>query len=143
MWATRQLILHGGIILLMGLLSGIPFGRAIVHGKPEATVRGWRVAHSGITMGGVLLLALSSVVPHLELSLWARALLVWAFIGSSYGFTVALPLGAHYGHRGLTPGPPFWNRIVYLGNIIGAFGSLVGTLILLWGAFAALYGSTA
>jgi hypothetical protein len=143
MWHTRQLILHGGIVLLMGLLSGIPFGRAIVHGKPEATVRGWRVAHSGITMGGVLLLALSSVVPHLQLSTLTRALLVWAFIVSSYGFAVALPLGAHYGHRDLSSTPPFLNRMVYLGNIIGVAGSLVGALILLWGAYAALYGSTA
>jgi hypothetical protein len=142
MWHTRQLILHGGIILLMGLLSGIPFGRAIVQGKPEDTVRGWRVAHSGITMGGVLLLALSSVVPHLQLSVSARALLVWTFIGSSYEFAFALPLGAHYGHRGLSSVPPFLNRIVYLGNIIGVVGSLAGAFILLWGAHAAFYGST-
>jgi hypothetical protein len=141
MWHTKQLILHGGIILLVGLLSGIPFGRAVVHGKPEATVRGWRVAHSGITLGGVLLLALSSAVPHLQLSISARALLVWAFIASSYGFAVALPLGAHYGHRGLSYVPPFLNRMVYLGNIIGVAGSLVGAFILLWGAYAALYGS--
>jgi hypothetical protein len=142
MWHTQQLILHGSIIFLLGLLSGIPFGRAIVHRKPEATVRGWRVAHSGITMGGVLLLALSSVVPHLQLSMSARALLIWAFIVSSYGFAVALPLGAHYGHRGLSSAPPFLNRIVYLGNIIGVVGSLVGAFILLWGASAALYGAS-
>ena len=138
MWHTNQLILHGGIVLLVGLLCGVPFGRAIVRGKPEATVRGWRVAHSGITMGGVLLLALSSVVPQLQVSIPARALLVWAFVASSYGFAVALPLGAHYGHRGLSSSPPFVNRIVYLCNMIGVAGSLVGAFILLWGAYAAL-----
>ncbi len=138
MWHTKQLILHGSIIFLVGLLSGYPFGRAIVHGKPEATVRGWRVAHSGITMGGVLLLALSSVVPQLEVTASARALLVWGFIASSYGFAVALPLGAHYGHRGLSSTPPFLNRIVFLGNMIGVAGSLAGGFILLWGACAAL-----
>lgn len=138
MWHTKQLILHGGIILLVGLLSGAPFGRAIVHGKSEATVRAWRVAHSGLAMGGVLLLALALVVPQLQLSASALAVLVWAFIASGYGFAVALPLGAHYGHRGLTSGPPFLNRVVYFGNMIGVAGSLVGTLILLWGAYAAL-----
>jgi hypothetical protein len=69
---------------------------------------------------------------------FALGLLVWAFVGSSYGFAVVLPLGAHYGHRGLTAAPPFLNRLVYVGNIIGATGLLVGTVVLLWGAYGAL-----
>jgi hypothetical protein len=138
MWYTKHLILHGGIILLVGLLSGAGFGSAIVRGKAEATVRAWRVAHSGLVMGGVLLLALALVVPQLRLRGSVLALLVWMFVASSYGFAVALPVAAHYGHRGLTSDPPFLNRVVYAGNIIGAAGSLVGTLILLWGAYAAL-----
>jgi hypothetical protein len=138
MWHTKQLILHGSMILLVGLLSGVGFGSAIVRGKSEAAVRGWRVAHSGLVIGGVLLLALALVVPQLRLSASALALLVWAFVASSYAFAVALPVGAHYGHRGLSSAPPFLNRVVYAGNIIGAAGSLVGTLILLWGAYAAL-----
>jgi hypothetical protein len=52
------------------------------------------------------------------------------------------PLGAHFGHRGLSFDPPLLNRIVFLGNIIGAAGSLVGAFILLWGGYAALSGST-
>lgn len=138
MWQTKQLILHGGIILLLGLLSGVPFGRAIFQGKSEAAVRAWRVAHSGLSMGGVLLLALALVVPQLQLGASALALLVWAFVASGYAFAVALPLGAHYGHRGLTMAPPFLNRVVYFGNMIGVAGSLAGTLILVWGAYAAL-----
>ena len=101
-------------------------------------MRAWRVAHSGLVMGSVLLLALGPVVPQLRLGASALALLVWAFVASSYAFAVALPLGAHYGHRGLTFAPPVLNRVVYVGNIIGAAGALVGTLILVWGAYAAL-----
>lgn len=78
------------------------------------------------------------MVPLLDLGASALAVLVWAFVASSYAFVVALPLGAHYGHRGLTSAPPFLNRVVYAGNIIGAAGALVGTLILVWGAYAAL-----
>jgi hypothetical protein len=59
MWQTKQLILHGSIVLLVGLLSGAGFGTAIVRGKSEAAARAWRVAHSGLLMGGVLLLALA------------------------------------------------------------------------------------
>jgi hypothetical protein len=134
MWQTRQLILHGGIVLLVGLLSGAGFGSAISRGQSEATVRAWRVAHPGIVMGGVLLLALGPVVPHLRLSAAALTALVWSFVSSSYAFAIALPLGAHYGYRGLSGAPPLLNRVVYAGNIIGAAGSLIGTLLLVWGA---------
>jgi hypothetical protein len=134
MWQTRQLILHGGIVLLVGLLSGAGLGSAINRGKSEATVRAWRVAHSGIVLGGVMLLALGPVMPHLRLGAAALTALVWSWVASSYAFAIVLPLGAHYGYRGLSGGPPFMNRVVYAGNIIGAAGSLVGTLLLVWGA---------
>jgi hypothetical protein len=134
----KQLIFHGSLILLVGLLCGAPFGRAIVRRKSEATVQAWRVAHSSLTAGGVLLLALAAVVPHLLLSPFAMGAMVWAFVASAYAFAAALPLGAHYGHRGLTSGPPNLNRVVYFGNVLGAVGSLAGAVVLLWGAYAAL-----
>jgi len=65
-------------------------------------------------------------------------LLVWAVVASSYAFAVVLPLGAHYGQRGLTSAAPFLNRLIYVGNMVGAGGLLLGTIILLWGAYAAL-----
>jgi hypothetical protein len=135
---TTQLVFHGAVVLLVGLLCGAPLGSAVVRGKPEETVRAWRVAHSSLVMGGILLLALAGVVARLQLSGVVLGLLVWAFVGSSYGFAVVLPLGAHYGHRGLTAAPPFLNRLVYVGNIIGATGLLAGTVVLLWGAYGAL-----
>ena len=138
MWLTKQLIFHGSVILLAGLLCGAPLGSAVVRGKSEEMVRAWRVAHSSLMMGGILLLALAGVLVHLQLSASALALLVWAFIASSYAFAVVLPLGAYYGHRGLTAKPPFLNRVIYFGNMTGAIGLLVGTIVLLWGAYAGL-----
>jgi hypothetical protein len=135
---AKQLVFHGGVILLVGLLCGAPYGRAIVRGKPEAVVRAWRVAHASLSMGGILLIALAAAVPQLQLSGFFTASMVWAFVVSSYAFAAALPLGAHYGHRGLTFKPPFLNRVVYAGNVVGAIGSLVGAVLLVWGAYAAL-----
>jgi hypothetical protein len=135
---AKQLIFHGSVILLAGLLCGVPFGRAIVRGKPEAIVRAWRVAHASLPMGGILLIALAAAVPQLQLSASLLALMVWAFVVSSYAFAAALPLGAHFGYRGLTAKPPFLNRVVYAGNIVGAIGSLVGAALLVWGAYASL-----
>lgn len=138
MWHTKQLILHGAVILLVGLLCGAPLGSAAVRGKPEETVRAWRVAHSSLVMGGILLLTLAGVVSHLQLSASALSLLVWVFVVSSYGFAVVLPLAAHYGHRGLSLAPPLFNRVIYLGNMAGAVGLTIGTVLLLWGAYGGL-----
>lgn len=135
---TKQLIFHGSTILLVGLLCGAPYGRAIVGGKAEATVNAWRLAHLSLPIGAILLFALAAVVPQLQLHAFALALMVWAFVVSGYAFTVALPLGAYYGHRGLTSKPPLLNRVVYTGNVIGALSSLVGAVLLVWGAYAAL-----
>lgn len=138
MWHTKQLIFHGAVVLLVGLLCGVPMGRSIVRGRAESVVRAWRVAHSSLVLGGVLLLALGGVVTYLSLSPPALAMLVWAFIASSYAFSIVLPLGAHYGYRGLISEPPLFNRVVHFGNLLGVVGFLVGTLLLLWGAYAAL-----
>ena len=138
MWHAKQLILHGGIILLLGLLCGAPLGSAIVRKKAEETVRAWRVAHSSLVMGGVLLLAIAGILSHLELSSFALALLVWVVVASSYAFAVVLPMAALYGQRGLTSRPPLVNRLLYFGNMLGAGGLLLGAVVLLWGAYAAL-----
>ena len=134
----KHLIFHGSVILLVGLLCGAPFGRAIVRGEPEAKVRAWRVAHAGVVIGGVLLLALAAVVLQLQLSATAVLVLIWSFIASAYGFALALPLGAYSGHRGLKSEPPLVNRLVYFGNMVGVVGSLVGVVLLIVGAYAAL-----
>ena len=138
MWYTKQLILHGAIVLLAGLCCGAPLGRAIVRADSEEKIRGWRVAHVSLLMGGILLLAVAGIADELRLSALAQHLLVWPLVVASYGFAVVLPLAAHYGHRGLTPANPFLNRVIYVGNTIGAAGLIVGTLVLLWGAYGAL-----
>jgi hypothetical protein len=137
MW-QKHLILHGAVILLIGFACGTPMGRSIVRRKSEDTVRAWRVAHSSLVMGGILLLALAGVVEHLRLGNWALVLLAVSFIGSSYAFAISLPLGAHYGFRGLTSAPPLLNRVVYSGNLLGSIGFFIGALLLVWGAYAGL-----
>lgn len=43
-----------------------------------------------------------------------------------------------YGYRGLTAAQPFLNRAIYAGNMVGAVGLIIGTVVLLWGAYGAL-----
>jgi hypothetical protein len=91
MWYTKQLIFHGAVVLLIGLLCGAPLGSAVVRAKSEEIVRGWRVAHSSLVMGGILLLAVAGIAERLRRGAFAQHLLVWPLVISSYGFAVVLP----------------------------------------------------
>ena len=135
---SKQLILHGSIILLLGLLCGWPYARALIRGKSEVSTNAWRVAHLSLPIAAILLFAMAAVLPQLRISSATRAWMAWLFIVSSYAFTVALTLGACYGFRGLTFDPPLINRAVYAGNMLGAALSLIGSILLVWGAYVSL-----
>src|SRR5258705_11224117 len=103
MWQTKQLILHGAVVLLIGFACGAPMGRSIVRGRPEAVVRAWRVAHSSLVAGGVMLLAGAGVTAHLKLAGCGLSLMPMSFIASSFTFALALPLVGHAGFIGPEP----------------------------------------
>lgn len=53
--SRAQILLHGAIVLLVGLLCGIPFGVGVGNAWSEDAVRAWRVAHSGgVTVGLII-----------------------------------------------------------------------------------------
>ena len=133
-----QLLFHGAIVLLIGQLSGIPYGSAINQKKDEEVVRAWRVAHSGLSMGGTTMIAVAAAIHLLDVNAIALNILVWSSVISGYGFCVALPYGAWVGHRGLSVGKAIENKIVYAGNMVGATGSLVSTLALIFGCLQSM-----
>ena len=101
------------IVLLSGLLAGIPYGIAILKKSNERLINAWRVAHSALPMGAILLLVISVSFSGLNVAInlkWAISIL---FIISGYGFMVAL----------------------LLGNVLGAITSLFGTVVLLYAAW--------
>ena len=135
---SLQLLFHGAIVVLIGQSLGIPYGSAITQKKEEEVVRGWRVAHSALSMGGTTMIAIAAAINQFDISTIVLATIVWSLIISGYGFCIALPYGAWVGHRGLTSGKTIENKIVYLGNILGAVGSLVGVLALVFGCLESM-----
>ena len=129
---SLQLLFHGAIVLSIGQLSGIPYGSAIAMKKDEDLVRAWRVAHSGLSMGGTTMIAIAAALNLLDTNAIALSIVVWSSVISGYGFCLALPYGAWVGHRGLTVGKTIENKLVYAGNMVGATGSLVSTLALIF-----------
>jgi len=133
--SARYLMFHAVIVLLIGLLAGIPYGRAIITKNNERLIEAWRVAHAALPIGAILMLALSALLTDLNIVAnlkWAISIL---FILSGYAFVWALMLGPVVGYRGLSSRGPIAAKLVYCGNLLGAITSLFGTLILLYAAW--------
>jgi hypothetical protein len=135
---SRWLLFNAVIVLLVGLLAGIPYGIAINQKKSEHIVSAWRLAHASLSVGATTMFAISAVLTHLLVGVATKWLIVAAFVTSGYGFCFALPIAAWVGHRGLSWSTPTSNKIVYLGNSIGAWSSLGGTLVMLYAAYESL-----
>jgi len=134
--SIRILVLAGMLTLLTGLILGFPLRQAINQEMAEEAVRGWRVAHSSILMGGVMLLAIASVLPYLALSLSFKVTTVALLCASTSSFCYALIFGAVRLERGLLKGTGALANSVYYGNVVGAILSVCGMSLLLYGSIA-------
>lgn len=135
---ARHLIFHGAIVLLIGLLCGAPYAKAINGQAPAHTVHAWRVAHASLPIGAGLMLAAAACMPLLNVGpglLWGMAL---SLIVSSYAFCFSLPLAARVGYRGLSSEGPWQAKAVYAGNMVGAWGSLLAAVLLVVAAYQSL-----
>lgn len=125
-----HVILHGAIVLTIGLLCGLPFG--------AVAARAWRVAHAGGAALGVMLIAIAAVLPRLRLTDLAASLLAWSLIASAYSFTGGVVLAAITGARGLQAAGSAADVIVFLDYLVGALGTLVAVGLTIAGAATAL-----
>ena len=136
--AARHLVFHAAVILLFGLLLGAPYAKAIKRNAPAHIVNSWRVAHLSLPIGATLMLAAAAVLTLLAVSAPVIWVIAVALIVSGYGFCVSTPLAAITGQRGLSSDGAGLGKLVYAGNMVGAWGSIVGAVALLWAAFVAL-----
>ncbi len=133
-----QMLLHGAIVLFMGLLFGLPFGVAVTTGWGEESVQAWRVAHAGMVAVGLMLIAIGAALRHLVLGQRLASWLVWSLVASAYSFTLAVLLRGVAGVKGFQPTGPSLNWIAFLSNMVGILGSLTGVALTIRGAYAAL-----
>lgn len=124
------LLLSGSVVLLVSLLAGFPYSKAITARAPDTKVQAWRLAHSSLAIGGTTSLAIGAALPWLPAGGWERPVISWGFTLSGFAFSIALPYAARAGHRGLVAAGPLDNWIVYAGNVVGAATSLGGTVAL-------------
>lgn len=130
-----RLIFHGAVVLLVGLLSGLP----TVIEVSDGSVRFWHTAHEALIMMGVWMLAASSVRPALALDTREASAFMWALLAMGYGFMTALVIGGVIGSSPFVPGGTPATFIAFLAAVIGILGAVVATAVTLMGVRAALH----
>lgn len=130
---VRTLVVHGTIVLLLGIVSGIPFWLAIILTRGDDSIRAWRVAHTTLLGTGLTMILVSVVLPYVQVEPPLGQWLVVSLVSAGYGFVFALIGGAAVGERGLNPVPVGVNTVFFLGHAVGAIGSFVGIVLLLVG----------
>ena len=130
-----HLALHGAVVLMVGLLGGLAFARAIQNGGREVA---WRVVHSGGSMAGVLLLALAGVWRLVALPAWGQLLLAGLLAAGTYALVIGMVIAAWTGGRGLSRGGSRANRAVYALYVVGTAATLAGGALLIVGLALAL-----
>lgn len=136
--SARHLAFHAAIVLLIGLLCGIPYGRAIIRKAPEQFIHSWRVAHVSLPLGATLMLGVAGILSPLKIEAEVKWVITMALIVSSYAFCISLPLAAIVGNRGLSfQGAPV-ARLIFIGNSLGAWTSIIAAIVLVYAGFASL-----
>jgi hypothetical protein len=136
--SARYLVFHGTIILLIGLLCGAPYGRAINGRAAAHRVHSWRVAHLSLPIGAILMFAVAPLFASFTVASQIKQLIAILLIVSGYSFCVALTLAALVGERGLSHRGPFKAKVVFAGNVLGAVTSLLASAALAYAAFRSL-----
>jgi hypothetical protein len=133
-----QLVFHGLLLIVVGMLVGFAFHSAITdHSGPDAE-RAWRVAHTSLVGLGALYLALAGVAHHVVLSRRAATFTIRCLLFATYASVLAFVVGPAIGARGLEPvGPPL--HLFIFGTLaLALFLLLVAMCVLLAAAFVAL-----
>ena len=128
---AAMLVLHGVIVIVLGLLVGFPYASAINEGWGAEAERAWRTAHLEGVLNGMLVVVLGAATPLLRFSggeeLWFRL----GALTTGYGNVLAATLAATTRVRGLAPGGPLANWTVYALFTVAVIGVLVTLAIAL------------
>jgi hypothetical protein len=129
-----RLVRDGAIVLLVGLLSGLPTTVESIGGGSERT---WHVAHEALIMMGVWIIAAAAVRPALVLN--DRELLAydWSHRLMGYAFAVALVLGGAVDITPFAPGPTPVAMAAFVMAVGGILGAFVAAVLIILGAHRA------
>jgi hypothetical protein len=131
--SVRLVCLHGTVVLMAGLLSGLPYWLTIILGKSGEPRRAWRLAHIALTPTGIMMMVIGLLLPVVSLPDHLTAILVWSIVISGYSFVWALVGGAFLKRRALLPSSWGWDTALFVGHALGATGSTIGVALIIYG----------
>lgn len=131
----RSLVLHGAIVILLGLAAGFPYA-LVLTGAMAGEERAWRMAHAEGLQNGMMMMLVAAVGGLLSLDAAKSRLCARAFTIAGYGNVVASFLGAWVGVRGLEWGPPAANMVMYALFLAAVAGVFLGVGLVAAGAAA-------
>ena len=130
-----RLILHGAVVLLIGLLCGLPTVSESLGGE---TTRVWHTAHEALIMMGIWMLAMSSVIGVLVLPRREATALFWSLVGMGYSFVVALLIGGIIGETPFSPGGTRAAFTAFAAAALGILCAILSAALTVMGARGAL-----
>ena len=136
--AVLLIAFHGVLLVVLGMLVGIPFAESITaHSGPEVE-RAWRVAHTSLVTAGTLYVAVAAVAHYLALPARAATFVTWSLVLSTYAFAFAFVVGPIVGARGLEPSGPAVNVLIFFVFLASLSAAFVSAMVVLWGLFVAI-----
>ncbi|MDZ4771583.1 MAG: hypothetical protein SGI72_00475 [Planctomycetota bacterium] len=132
------LVVHGLLLVLVGMALGFPLQRAITSADTEQAQLAWRSSHTTLVTGGTLYIAVGAAGQLLVLGVRAARLATWTLVSASYLFAVVLCAGPWIGARGLTAVGPPSHVAVHIGFLCAIVLLFAGFAVVAWGACAAL-----
>jgi hypothetical protein len=132
--ARRSILLialHGVVLVVLGMLVGLPFSDAITAHSGADVERAWRVAHTSLVTGGTLYIAIAAIAHYLVVSKSAAVFVTWSLVISAYAFAFALVVGPIVGARGLEPTGPPLNVLVFAIFVVALVALFLSVVIVL------------
>ena len=127
------MVKHGAIVALLGALSGLAY-TFVITGDLPGSMQAWHLAHLQGVLTGILVIAASSFITHLPLSLKSRYVVAYSFVITGYCYSIGPLFGAVFGVRGIEPVMPASNLIMYLSNLIAGILVVVSLVLTIHGA---------
>jgi hypothetical protein len=123
-----RVVFHGAVVMLVGLLCGLPTV------NEEEPARLWHTAHESLILIGILLFAVSSVLPLLTLPKRESTALVWSLLATGYGLMVGLVLQGITGQHAFGPSSNPVLMFAFIANATGMLGSVLTASLTIMGA---------
>jgi hypothetical protein len=132
----KRLVLHGGAVIMLGMLSGIPMSMTLLE-YITGNAADWRIAHMEGLINGLLMLAIAGCGGLLTLSKKQDTWLFFSIVFTGYSNALYGWVRGLSGQAGLDFAPPFSNQLAAILGGLPIFTAFAAVILLMIGAYKA------